>query len=190
MRILINSKQLNRRVRELAARIEADYAPGRDEEDPLVCICVLKGSIFFFSDLLKELTLPLLVDFVQTSSYGGRGAQRGEVAVRRDVELPLHGRDVLIVEDVVDTGYTVGTLIEMLRLRGARTLRLCTLLDKPAARQIPVPIDYTGFTIENLYVVGYGLDHAERFRNLPHIAVWEPTLSSATAPRPPMGRKE
>src|SRR5579859_11044 len=132
MRVLINTKQLNRRVRQLAARIEQDYAPGRSEDDPLICICVLKGSIFFFTDLLKELTLPLLFDFVQTSSYGGRGTQRGEVAVRKDVELPLHGRDVLLVEDVVDTGYTVGTLLEMLRLRGARSLRLCTLLDKPA----------------------------------------------------------
>ncbi|HLX11154.1 MAG TPA: hypoxanthine phosphoribosyltransferase [Thermoanaerobaculia bacterium] len=146
----------------------------RPADDPLIAVGVLKGSVFFLADLLKRLRVPVAVDFLQTASYGEGGANRGELRIRKDLDLPIRGRDVLLVEDIVDTGYTVATILDLLRHRGARSVRLCALLDKAAARQVEVPIDYRGFAIENLFVVGYGLDHAERYRNLPHIAVWQP----------------
>jgi hypoxanthine phosphoribosyltransferase len=183
MRVLIPAPELSRRVAELAARIDADYrrvgageggGRPRPPDDPLIAVGVLKGSVFFLADLLKRLRVPVAVDFLQTVSYGAGGASRGEVRIRKDLDLSIRGRDVLLVEDVVDTGYTVRTILDLLRYRGARTVRLCALLDKTAARQVEVPIDYRGFAIENAFVVGYGLDHGERYRNLPHIAVWQP----------------
>jgi len=199
MHVLIPAADLQRRVAELAAQIDTDYrwvgrdqpaAPGPDApgvagedvprppEDPLIAVGVLKGSVFFLADLLKRLTVPVAVDFFQTSSYGAAGTSRGEVRIRKDLDLSIRGRDVLLVEDIVDSGYTVRTILDLLRFRGARSVRLCTLLDKAAARQVEVPIDYRGFAIDNLFVVGYGLDHGERYRNLPHIAVWEPAADS------------
>src|SRR5579864_9174771 len=194
MRVLIPAAELARRVAELAGRIDADYrlAGGggggrhggrpRPQEDPLIAVGVLKGSVFFLADLLKRLRVPVAVDFLQTASYGAGGESRGEVRIRKDLDLAVRGRDVLLVEDIVDTGFTVRTILDLLRFRGARSVRLCALLDKPAARQVEVPIDYRGFTIENVFVVGYGLDYAERYRNLPHIAVWQPM--SAPPPIP------
>ena len=173
MRVLIPQPAIDRRVRELAAEIDRDYA-GRPADDPLVCVGVLKGAVFFLSDLLKQVTVPVAVDFFQAASYGSRGAHRGEVRIRKDIDLAIQGRDVLLIEDVVDTGYTLRTLLALLRWRGARSVRLCTLLDKAAAREVEVEIDYRGFAIDDVFVVGYGLDHGERFRNLPYIAVWEP----------------
>lgn len=183
MRVLIPAAELARRVAELAAQIDADYrlvAEGRrggrprPPDDPLIAVGVLKGSVFFLADLLKRLRVPVAVDFLQTASYGSGGESRGEVLIRKDLDLSIRGRDVLLIEDIVDTGFTVRTILDLLRLRGARSVRLCALLDKTAARQAEVPIDYRGFAIENVFVVGYGLDHAERYRNLPHIAVWRP----------------
>lgn len=174
LRVLIPREDVERRVAELAAEIERDYA-GRD----LVCVGVLKGSVFFLVDLLKHLTIPVSLDFFQTSSYGSRGAVRGEVRIRKDIELSISGRDVLIVEDIVDTGYTLRTILDLMRFRGARSVKLCALLDKAAAREVEVPIDYRGFEIENLFVVGYGLDYDEHYRNLPYIAVSEPTDTPA-----------
>jgi hypoxanthine phosphoribosyltransferase len=168
MRVLIQQEDLERRIAELAAEIDRDYAGS----DNLVCVGVLKGSVFFMVDLLKKLTIPLAVDFFQTSSYGS-GTTPGEVRIRKDVDLSIRGRDVLLIEDIVDTGYTLRTILDLLRFRGARSVRLCALLDKASRRQVDVPIDYLGFQIEDLFVVGYGLDFDERFRNLPYIAVWE-----------------
>src|SRR5579864_4132749 len=183
MRVLIAAPELARRVAELAARIDADYrligggggrrGHRRPQEDPLIAVGVLKGSVFFLADLLARLSVPVAVDFLQTASYGSGGDNRGEVRIRKDLDLSIRGRDVLLVEDIVDTGYTVRTILDLLRFRGARSVRLCALLDKQAARQVAVPIDYRGFTIENVFVVGYGLDHGERYRNLPYIAVWQ-----------------
>lgn len=193
VRVLIPAPELERRVGELAALIDADYrqvggGPGggaaggpRTAADPLIAVGVLKGSVFFLTDLLKSLTVPVAVDFLQTSSYGSGGDRRGEVRIRKDLDLSIHGRDVLLVEDIVDTGYTVRTILDLLRFRGARSVRLCALLDKAAARQVEVPIDYRGFTIENVFVVGYGLDFDERCRNLSYIAEWQPE-SAAPAP--------
>jgi hypoxanthine phosphoribosyltransferase len=173
MRVLIPQAEIERRVRELAADIDRAYG-GRLPDDPVICVGVLKGSVFFLADLLKLVTVPVAVDFFQTSSYGAQGANRGEVRIRKDIDLSIHGRDVLLIEDIVDTGYTLRTILDLLRFRGARSVRLCALLDKAAAREVEVAIDYRGFEIENVFVVGYGLDHGERFRNLPYIAVWEP----------------
>ncbi len=166
MRVLVTKEDLERRVTELAREIDRDYA----ESDRLLCIGVLKGSVFFMVDLLKQLTVPVTIDFFQTSSYGS-GTTAGEVRIRKDVDLPIRGKDVLLIEDIVDTGHTLNTILGLLRFRGARSVRLCALLDKREAREVPVQIDYCGFPIENLFVVGYGLDFDERYRNLPYIAV-------------------
>ncbi|HYG64711.1 MAG TPA: hypoxanthine phosphoribosyltransferase [Thermoanaerobaculia bacterium] len=169
MKVLIRQEDLERRIGEMAAEIERDYAGC----DNLMCVGVLKGSVFFMVDLLKRISIPLAVDFFQTSSYGS-GTTPGEVRIRKDVDLSIRGKDVLLIEDIVDTGYTLRTILDLLRFRGARSVRLCALLDKASRRQVDVPIDYLGFEIEDLFVVGYGLDFDERYRNLPYIAVWEP----------------
>jgi hypoxanthine phosphoribosyltransferase len=168
--VLISSQALQRRVTELAAEINRDYAAS----ERLLCIGVLKGSVFFLVDLLKQLEVPLAVDFFQTASYGAATIP-GEVRIRKDLELPVRNTDVLLIEDIVDTGYTLRTILDLLRFRGARSVRLCALLDKAAARRVEVPIHYRGFTIEEVFVVGYGLDFAERYRNLPYIGVLEGT---------------
>jgi hypoxanthine phosphoribosyltransferase len=183
VRVLIPAADLARRVAELAAAIDRDdpalAGRTRPADDPLIVVGILKGSVFFLADLLRHLTVPVAVDFLQAASYGSGGVTRGEVRIRKDLDLPIAGRDVLLIEDIVDTGWTLAKLLDLLRFRGARSVRLCTLLDKPAARQVAVPIDYTGFAIDNLFVVGYGLDHGERYRNLPYVAVWEPGATTA-----------
>jgi hypoxanthine phosphoribosyltransferase len=167
-RVLISAEALQQRVAGLAAQISRDYA----SSERLVCVGVLKGSVFFLVDLVKRIDLPVAIDFFQTSSYGG-GTSPGEVRIRKDLDLPVRDADVLLVEDIVDTGYTLRTILDLLRWRGARSVKLCALLDKVPARQVDVPIDYRGFTIDDLFVVGYGLDYAERYRNLPYIGVME-----------------
>ena len=167
-RVLISADDLQRRVAELAAEVNRDYA----ESDRLICVGVLKGSVFFLVDLVKRLELPVAIDFFQTASYGG-GTSPGEVRIRKDLDLPVRDADVLLVEDIVDTGYTLRTILDLLRWRGARSVKLCALLDKASRREVEVPIDYRGFEIEDLFVVGYGLDFAERYRNLPYVGVLE-----------------
>jgi hypoxanthine phosphoribosyltransferase len=166
LKVLISAEALDRRIGELAAEIDRDY---RDAASPL-CIGVLKGSIFFMVDLLKRLETPVEIDFLQTSSYRA-GSNPGEVWIRKDVEIPLRGRDVLLIEDIVDTGHTLRTVMSLLSFRGARSVKLCAMLDKASAREVEVPIDYCGFEIENVFVVGYGLDYDERYRNLPYVGV-------------------
>lgn len=168
LRLLIAPDRLQRRLDELAAEIDRDY---RDVER-LVCVGVLKGSVFFLVDLLQRLRTPVVVDFFQTSSYGS-GVKSGEVRIRKDVDLALRGEHVLLIEDIVDTGYTLRTILDLLRFRGAKSVKLCALLDKKEAREIEVPIDYRGFEIGNEFVVGYGLDFDEKYRNLPYVAVYE-----------------
>jgi hypoxanthine phosphoribosyltransferase len=179
MRVLVTQEDLERRVAELAAEIDRDYA----DSDRLLCIGVLKGSVFFMVDLLKKLTVPLAIDFFQTSSYGG-STTPGEVRIRKDVDLPVRGKDVLLIEDIVDTGHTLNTILGLLRFRGARSVRLCALLDKKEAREVEIAIDYRGFEIENLFVVGYGLDFDERYRNLPYIGVLDGADTAADVPSP------
>ena len=163
-RVLIPETEIRQRTRELAAAIDRDYA----DSDLLICIGVLKGSVFFLVDLLEQVTIPVAVDFFQTASYGG-GTSPGEVRIRKDIDLSIRGRDVLLIEDIVDTGYTLRTILDLLRFRGAKSVKLCALLDKADAREVEIQIDYCGFQVENLFVVGYGLDLDERYRNLTYI---------------------
>jgi hypoxanthine phosphoribosyltransferase len=171
-KVLIPQHELERRVAEIAAEIERDYGPGRTADDPLLAVGVLQGSVFFLVDLLKKLRddLPVRMDFFQTSSYRG-GTSAGEVRIRKDIDSWIRGRDVLLVEDIVDTGYTLRTILDLMRFRGARSVKLCALLDKASRREVDVPIDYCGFPIDDVFVVGYGLDHEGLYRNLPYIGV-------------------
>ena len=168
LRPLLAAERIRARVQELAEQIDRDYAGS----DCLVAIGVLKGAVLFYSDLVQRLSVPVIVDFFQTSSYG-TGTVAGEIRIKRDIDTSIRGKDVLLVEDIVDTGWTVRTILELFRFRGARSVKLCALLDKHAAREVDVPIDYCGFEIGNEFVVGYGLDYGERHRHLPYVAVVE-----------------
>jgi len=148
----------------------------------VICIGVLKGSVFFMVDLLKRVSVPVFVDFFQTSSYGS-GTLPGEIRIRKDADLSVRDADVLLIEDIVDTGHTLRTVLALLRFRGARSVKLCALLDKAARREVEVPIDYRGFTIDDVFVVGYGLDYDEHYRTLPYVGVLDPDLTeSADSP--------
>lgn len=173
IRVLIDEEELQQRIKELAKEIDRDYRT----LSPLLCVGILKGSVFFMVDLLKQMKTPLEIDFLQTSSYRS-GTTPGEVRIRKDVDVSIQGKNVLLIEDIVDTGYTVNTILELLRFRGAKSVRLCSLLDKVEARKIPIPIDYRGFPIDDVFVIGYGLDLDEKYRELPYIGVWEGHLDA------------
>jgi hypoxanthine phosphoribosyltransferase len=166
--ILVQPDELAHRVRELAQEISHDYE-GRD----LLLIGVLKGAVFFLSDLMRHLEVECEVDFMAVSSYGSSTDSSGIVRILKDLDSPIEGRDVLIVEDIVDSGLTLSYLFRMLRARNPATLEVCALLTKPERREVDLPIRYVGFEIPNRFAIGYGLDHAERFRNLPYVAVLE-----------------
>ncbi len=165
-RILIDEETLKKRVREMGRQITEDYR-GKD----LVIVAILKGAVVFTSDLIKEIKLPLAIDFMAVSSYGVSTKSSGVVRILKDLEEEIEGRDVLIVEDIVDTGLTLHYLLENLWSRGPRSLKICCCLDKPTRRSAPVEVDYVGFDIPDEFVVGYGLDYAERYRNLPYIGI-------------------
>ncbi|MFP2910571.1 hypoxanthine phosphoribosyltransferase [Pyxidicoccus sp. 3LFB2] len=164
--VLISEDKLQARVRELAAEITRDYA-GKD----LTLICVLKGSVFFAMDLAKHIDLPVKLEFLGVSSYQGGTETTGEVRITTDVSKPMAGKHLLIIEDIIDTGLTMQFLLENLRARHPASLKLCSLLEKPARARTKVDIDYKGFVIDDLFVVGYGLDYGEVYRNLPFIGV-------------------
>ena len=164
--ILVQRDDLEHRVRELAAEISRDYA---DRE--LLLIGVLKGAVFFLADLMRHLDIVCEVDFMAVSSYGASTDSSGVVRILKDLDAPIEGRDVLIVEDIVDSGLTLSYLFRMLRARGPASLEVCALLTTPDRREIDLPIRYVGFEIPNRFAIGYGLDYAERFRNLPYVAV-------------------
>ncbi|NVJ02733.1 hypoxanthine phosphoribosyltransferase [Myxococcus sp. AM001] len=164
--VLISEDKLQARVRELAAEITRDYA-GKD----LTLICVLKGSAFFAIDLAKHIDLPVKFEFLGVSSYQGGTESTGEVRITTDVSKPMAGKHLLIIEDIIDTGLTMQFLLENLRARHPASLKVCSLLEKPARARTQVDIDYKGFVIEDLFVVGYGLDFGEVYRNLPFIGV-------------------
>jgi len=166
---LIEASEIQKRVKELGAQISREY-----EGRHLVLVCVLKGSFIFTADLAREITLPnMRVEFLGVRSYGEGTSTSGVVQITQDLSKPIEGEDILIVEDIVDTGLTIAHLIDLFRTRKPLSLKVCALLHKPARTRIKVPIDYLGFTIEDRFVVGYGLDWSERFRALPHIAVVE-----------------
>src|SRR5271170_213122 len=167
---MLSAEQIATRVRELGAQITQDYA-GRH----LVLVCVLKGSFVFTADLMRTIDLPLRVDFLGVRSYGEGTESSGVVQITQDLSRPIEHEDVLLVEDIVDTGLTIAHLMDLLRTRQPRSIRVCSLLHKPARARVAVKVDYLGFTIEDKFVVGYGLDFAEKYRNLPYIGIVERT---------------
>jgi hypoxanthine phosphoribosyltransferase len=164
--VLFSAEQVAARIRELGVQISQDYA-GRD----LVLAGVLRGAAFFLVDLARALTIPAAIDFIAISSYGPSSKASGVVRIVKDLEEEIAGRDLLVVEDIVDTGLTLGYLLRILRARGPATLKVCTLLDRTVRRIVEHPIAYRGFEVPDTFVVGYGLDYQQRFRNLPFIAV-------------------
>jgi hypoxanthine phosphoribosyltransferase len=168
--VLIDSSQLAARIEQLARELRADATP----DTPLHLVAVLKGAFMFLADLLRALEGPVTCDFIALSSYGSSTTSSGEVRLTKDLDHGIEGRDVVIVEDIVDTGVTLAYLQEILRARGPRSLRTACLLNKPSRRLESVPVEYIGFTIPDRFVVGYGLDFDERYRNLPYIAALGP----------------
>ncbi len=167
--VLIGEEQIRQKVIELGARLSADYL-GRE----LTLVSVLKGSLPFMADLMRAISIPVTIDLMEVSSYGGTVTETsGLVRILKDLSASIEGRDVLIVEDIIDTGLTLNYLVRYLKGKNPRSLRICTLLDKPARRLVEIPIDYRGFEIPDQFVVGYGLDFGERYRNLPYIGVLE-----------------
>jgi hypoxanthine phosphoribosyltransferase len=164
--VLVSTEDLERRVRELGAEISRDYE-GRD----LVMIGVLKGAVLFLGDLMRELTIPCEIDFMAVSSYGSATDSSGVVRILKDLDASIEGRDVLLVEDIVDSGLTLHYLLKNLKARNPASLEVCALLTKPERRRIELPIRYVGFEIPNRFAIGYGLDHAQRYRNLRYVAV-------------------
>jgi hypoxanthine phosphoribosyltransferase len=163
--ILVQPDELSHRVRELGAEISGDYA-GRD----LLLVGVLKGAVFFLADLMRHIDVPCEVDFMAVSSYGSSTDTSGVVRILKDLDAPLEGRDVLIVEDIVDSGLTLQYLMRTLATRGPASLEVCALLTKPERRLVEMPARYVGFEIPDKFAIGYGLDYAERYRNLPYVA--------------------
>jgi len=170
--VLITSEQIQAKVAELGARVSADYA-----EREVTLVSVLKGSLPFMADLMRHIRVPLTIDLMEVSSYGGATTETtGLVRILKDLSSSIEARDVLIVEDIIDTGLTLNYLIRYLNGKNPASLHICTLLDKPARRLVEIPIDYLGFTIPDRFVVGYGLDYGERYRNLPFIGVLRPEV--------------
>ncbi len=165
---LLSAETIAKRTAELGAQITEDYRTLIETKD-VVVVGVLKGSIFFMSDLVRHIALPVMLDFIGISSYGDATTSSGIVQITQDLTRPIEGRHVIVIEDIVDTGHTVHYLLANLATRQPASLRLCSLLHKPARSERDVPIDYLGFTIENHFVVGYGLDDAQKYRNLPFI---------------------
>lgn len=169
--VLFSEQQLADKVAELGARISADY----EDKNPLV-VSVLKGSYVFMADLTRKITIPCNVDFMAVSSYGAGTKTTGEVQIIKDIGSKIDGRHLIIVEDILDSGVTLSFLMKILKARGAASIRLCTLLSKPERRKVDVPVDYLGFEIPDAFVVGYGLDYAEKYRNLPYIGILKPAV--------------
>ncbi len=163
--MLVEPDALQQRVRELGAEISSDY-DGRD----LILVCVLKGAVFFLSDLMRAIEIPCEVDFMAVASYGSATDSSGVVRILKDLDTVIEDRDVLIVEDIVDSGLTLSYLMRNLKGRGPRSLEVCALLTKPERRKVELPARYIGFEIPDRFAIGYGLDHAERYRNLPFVA--------------------
>lgn len=165
-RIMLSRAEISERIKELAARIDIDYVGKKP-----VMVCILKGSVIFFSDLIREMQTPVEIDFMVVSSYGSGTVSTRTLNVKKDLVVNITGRDVLIVEDIVDSGNTLFNLKKLLETRSPASLKVVTLLDKPERRQVEMTPEYRGFEIEDEFVVGYGLDYAEEYRNLPYVGV-------------------
>ena len=170
-RVFFSEEDLKKRVAEIAAEINRDYAG----KEPML-ISVLRGSFVFMADLIRKIEVPCTVDFMAVSSYGRGTTSSGQVQITKDLSDDIEGKDIIVVEDILDSGNTLSYLLQLLRARKPASMRLCTLLDKPDRRVKEVHVDYTGFTIPDEFVVGYGLDYAEKYRNLPYIGVLKPSV--------------
>lgn len=164
--VLISEEEVQKRVRELAAQISKDY-----EGESVKLICILKGSVFFTCELAKRITVPVILDFMQVSSYGSGTKSSGEVKIKKDLDESIEGENVIIVEDIIDSGNTLSRLVPMLQARNPKSLKICTLLSKPDRREVEMDVEYNGFTIPDKFVIGFGLDFDQRYRNLPYIGV-------------------
>ena len=168
VKVLLTEQEVDARIKEIGAQISKDY-----EGKKVHLVCVLKGGSFFMCELAKRITVPVSLDFMSVYSYGGETSSSGVVKIVKDLDESLEGKDVIVVEDIVDSGRTLSYLMAMLKDRGPKSLRLCTLLDKPDRRVIDVKVDYTGYQIPDHFVVGYGLDYDQKYRNLPYIGIVE-----------------
>lgn len=171
LRTLISEEELHEKVAALGRQISADY---RDKN--LMMVSVLKGSVVFMADLMREITIPCEIDFMCVSSYGSGAKTSGVVKIIKDLDIDLKDRDLLIVEDILDSGMTLSYIKQMLEQRGTKSVRICTLLDKPERRQADICPDYSCFVVPDEFVVGYGLDYAERYRNLPYVGILKPEV--------------
>ncbi|MCR5395877.1 MAG: hypoxanthine phosphoribosyltransferase [Lachnospiraceae bacterium] len=165
---MLSEEELTKRIQELGDQISKDY-----EGESVFLVCILKGAAFFACELAKRITVPVTIDFMATSSYGSGTVSTGEVQIKKDLDLGVEGRHVIIVEDIIDSGNTLNYLSGLFKDRKAKSVRMCAMLDKPDRREVDVPVDYIGFTIPDAFVVGYGLDYDQKYRNLPYIGVVE-----------------
>lgn len=171
--VLYSEEEIQQKIKELGEALSRDY----EGRNPLV-ICVLKGAFIFMADLVKRMNVPLELDFMAVSSYGTATKSSGVVKILKDLDVPVEGRDVLIVEDIIDSGLTLSYLIDVLERRNANSTRVVALFDKPARRTVDLEADYKGFVLPDAFVVGYGLDYAEKYRNLPYVGVLKPEIYS------------
>lgn len=169
--VLVSEQQLKDKVAQLGAQISQDYA-GKD----LVLVSILKGAVVFMADLMRAVTIPCSIDFMVGSSYGAGTTTTGQVKIIKDLDSDLSGKDVLIVEDILDTGVTLSNLVPMLKMRDPNSVRICAILDKPSRRRADIQADYIGFQVPDEFVVGYGLDYDEKYRNLPYVGVLKPSV--------------
>ena len=170
-RVLISNEEIQKRLDELAAQVNADYA-GKD----LLMVCILKGAVTVFADMLRRIEIPCAIDFMAISSYGSSTKSSGVVRILKDLDHGIEGKDVLIVEDILDTGVTLSKLVPMLKMRNPNSVKICTILDKPSRRKADIQPDYEGFQVPDEFVVGYGLDYDEKYRNLPYVGVLKPEI--------------
>ncbi|MBE5952341.1 MAG: hypoxanthine phosphoribosyltransferase [Lachnospiraceae bacterium] len=168
IRVLISEEDVTKRINEIAEQISKDY-----EGEEVLLVCVLKGSVFFTTALASRITVPVTLDFMQVSSYGNETVSSGRVKILKDLDDSIRDKNVIVVEDIIDSGRTLSHLMSFLSVREPKSLKLCALLDKPSRREVPVDVDYIGMQIPDLFVVGYGLDYAQKYRNLPYIGVIE-----------------
>lgn len=172
-RTLISREEINKAILKIAEQINIDYA----DKKP-ICVCILKGASLFFTDLIRNLDMPLRMDFMAISSYGASTETSGNVRILKDLDMDINNEDVIIIEDIVDSGLTLSHIKEALKNRGCRSLKIATLLDKPSRRKVDLEVDYFGFEVPNEFVVGYGLDYNEYYRNIPEICVLKPEIYS------------
>ena len=165
---MLSEEELANRIKELGEQISKDY-----EGEEVFLVCILKGAAFFACELAKRISVPVTIDFMATSSYGAGTVSSGEVQIKKDLDLGVEGKNVIIVEDIIDSGNTLNYLSNIFKDRKAKSVKMCAMLDKPERREVDVPMDYIGFTIPDAFVVGYGLDYDQKYRNLPYIGVVE-----------------